>query len=701
MYSLSKRYAMARPQYAGVENGPFRVEVSDAGYWAACQSLTATPMRSWCPAPAMLVHANCDVDAASIVNPTAAGYTTTYADDGVCMDLSTGAIGAALSSRSCSYDATSTDWPAATYSDCPAAIPAMVPSLTTSNPNCTADAPLTACAGPAGQACSIASDLPCNTVRSPNGGLQLRLVDPGWLGVFELGGIKSWISPVTSNGSARNFVLSANGAWVVTNPRLLANPLVRTSAAAGPFRLAVDEADGSVSVRSAAGEEVYTTAPVCPKPATFCADGTLSLVECGDGGARDWVCTTRAGMRYVITSGRGCEANDLNTGFPYAPNWFCPMVFATDINSVLMSTRVTRPCPLKIPTCASPSAEAAVPCGLYANPGSGPWPCARLDSPSRQYYLVIRPNGGNLEVADSQDDTVVWSSNTASSGAKTLQVLRNGTWALVRLDGSPVLRSVDPTTGTSYPTYAGDALGPFRLHLGDDGSLALLNRNNKEAWTSRRACVPSDGGGSWCAGSGDTLFTLDCDGDGLTDAACRTASGGQLTLLSTRQCRTSSTSAPSYQCPAVFLSGDPDPMDFDLIVSWRTPANLRRSIIFGRPPVLTGVHEGDNAAATPLAASFESVMFTSKDGQALPEGADYWACLRRRSGEPVTPSPSTLFVRYTSFGLELNGILRDRGFMRLDVLPSNTSYCQPTDPGFVFTTTYVRPPPPPPPPSPR
>ncbi|KAG2487047.1 hypothetical protein HYH03_014293 [Edaphochlamys debaryana] len=665
----SNAYARnARPQNAGRENGPFKIEVNDAGYWAVinkngdeawasnsvCQDGTATLRSAWCPGPAALVYANCDRDTAKTINPSA---TSPMMDDGVCMDLNTGAIGVTLSSRSCGLANSATGWPAAAPGLCPAVIPAAVTSLSTTRAACSAQQPLTACAGPAGQACSIASNLPCNSVTSPSGSLQLRVKDSGWIGLYELGSAKTWVAPTSRNASTRNLVLNTDGTWLVTNPGLLASPLVRTSAAAGPFRLTLDEWEGSLSIRDAAGQEVYTTAPVCPRPPTWCSDGVLSLVECGDGGARDWVCTGKGGTRAVITSGRSCEASEANTGFPYAPNFYCPLVFQSDVHNALMNVRVTRTCPADITACPSTAAEVAVPCALYANPGGTAgqtWPCDRLDSPSRQYYLAMRSNG-NLEVASTYDDTVVWSSNTVNSGGRTLQVLRDGTWSLVRKDGTLVLRSTSNATGISYSAFAGEAQGPFRLHIYDDGTLVLLNRNLREAWTSRRACAPANGGAGWCTAAGDVMFRLDCDGDGLVDVACRTATGVQTTVLSTRSCQRRVSN--NAECPAVFMGANPDPLGIELIVSWRTPTNQRRSVSLGKP-ALTGVHEGDNAAVTPLAAQTESIIFKSNDGLPFPETGDYWACLRRVSGDPVAPNANAIYVRYVSFTFNMSGAPR-------------------------------------------
>ncbi|KAG2487048.1 hypothetical protein HYH03_014294 [Edaphochlamys debaryana] len=699
-----------RPQNAGRENGPFKIEVNDAGYWAVinkngdeawssykvCQQTTpttATLRSSWCPAPAALVHANCDRDTAVALNP---GATGPLMDDGVCMDLNTGAIGVTLSSRTCNLANATTAWPAAAYNLCPSVIPAAVTSLSTTRAACSAQQPLTACAGPAGQACSIASNLPCNSVTSPSGSLQLRVKDSGWIGLYELGKVKTWVVPTSRNASTRNLVLNTDGTWLVTNPGLLASPLVRTSAAAGPFRLTLDEWEGSLSIRDAAGQEVYTTAPVCPRPPTWCSDGVLSLVECGDGGARDWVCNGRGGTRAVISSSRGCDATDAITGFPYAPNFYCPLVFQSDVHNALMNVRIIRTCPFDITACPSTAAEVAVPCALYANPGGTAgqtWPCDRLDSPSRQYYLAMRSNG-NLEVASTYDDTVLWSSNTAGSGARSLQVLRDGTWSIVRKDGSLVLRSTSLNTGSTFSAFAGEAQGPFRLHIYDDGTMALLNRNLREAWTSRKACAPANGGAGWCTAAGDVMFRLDCDGDGLIDVACRTATGVQTTVLSTRSCQRRVSN--NAECPAVFMAANPDPLGIELIVSWRNTVNQLRSVMLGRP-ALTGVHEGDNAAVTPLAAQTESIFFKSNDGQPFPETGTYWACLRRVSNNSVVPNANAVYVRYATFTFNMSGAPRDRGFMRLDTIPTNATSCSPTDPAFVFATSYTRPPSPPPP----
>ncbi|KAG2498132.1 hypothetical protein HYH03_003890 [Edaphochlamys debaryana] len=71
------------------------------------------------------------------------------------------------------------------------------------------------------------------------------------------------------------------------------------------------------------------TAPgSCAFPAgSLCSEGRMLSVDCNADGIRDWVCQGPGGQRGVISSRRGCSANNLLTGYPTALDNTCPVLF--------------------------------------------------------------------------------------------------------------------------------------------------------------------------------------------------------------------------------------------------------------------------------------------------------------------------------------------------------------------------------------
>ncbi|PNH03977.1 hypothetical protein TSOC_009907, partial [Tetrabaena socialis] len=55
---------------------------------------------------------------------------------------------------------------------------------------------------------------------------------------------------------------------------------------------------------------------------------TLRAADCDDDGVTDWVCTDTAGHRGVIRSAAGCSVEDQDTGWPTAPDSYCPALLA-------------------------------------------------------------------------------------------------------------------------------------------------------------------------------------------------------------------------------------------------------------------------------------------------------------------------------------------------------------------------------------
>ncbi|KAG2487790.1 hypothetical protein HYH03_013634 [Edaphochlamys debaryana] len=111
-------------------------------------------------------------------------------------------------------------------------------------------------------------------------------------------------------------------------------------------------------------------------------------------------------------------------------------------------------------------------------------------------------------------------------------------------NGAVVWRSWLNTISTTFADKTGEALGPFRMQVGDDGIMSVLNRLNQEAWTTRRAAANQDA----------------------------------------------------------------DPLNADLIVSWRVGA-ASRSLTVNSTAIGSAYHAGDNARPPPSA--FESVVFPS------------------------------------------------------------------------------------------
>ncbi|KAG2487793.1 hypothetical protein HYH03_013637 [Edaphochlamys debaryana] len=501
--------------------------------------------------------------------------------------------------------------------------------------------------------CSINSNLSaCNSLRSESGRWALVLESTGRLVVREYGTFDRR-QLVGAGTPGRALLLGNDGSWQVTNPTIVfrPQPVAGAGPSNGPYTMTIDDMDGTISVRNRIQEEVYTTAPVCARPGSWCTEArtVLKMVDCGDGGFRDWVCTHPDGRRGAITSSMGCVADDSSTGWPYAPTRLCPTFFPADVHHAIVSVNGT--CGVASETkCPDPARDLR--CGLIPPPnatapapaGGQLWQCDRILSPSRRFSLYVE-SGGNVVVREVYRERYnlvnppLWSTNTNATRRRAAVFLKNGTWVVTETNGAVVWRSWLNTISTTFADKTGEALGPFRMQVGDDGIVSVLNRLNQEAWTTRRACLPPNT--TWCP-LPRTLWRGDCDGDGLPDAACRDAGGSQWVMLSTKHCA-DTPNAPNHACPSAFLAAatqDADPINADLIVSWRF-GSLSRSLTLNSPAINQAFYAGDNAAARPPSA-FESVVFPSGDGVPLPETATYHACLRRRDSTPSSafwPTP--------------------------------------------------------------
>ncbi len=137
-------------------------------------------------------------------------------------------------------------------------------------------------------------------------------------------------------------------------------------------------------------------------------------------------------------------------------------------------------------------------CALNAFNGSSP--CNRIYSPSLSYVLILY-GYGNLTLYDSRTSgttgvgTPIWSTDTslysdefAELTGSTLYVDVDGTWSIVILEWYDVYPS--SWYGVSYPENAGAANGPYKLLVGDDGVVRLVNKYGRPSWASAPQLSP-------------------------------------------------------------------------------------------------------------------------------------------------------------------------------------------------------------------
>lgn len=159
------------------------------------------------------------------------------------------------------------------------------------------------------------------------------------------------------------------------------------------------------------------------------------------------------------------------------PPALLPVMLAVEISSD------ATPCSASGTLC---SASMAPSCGLYYT-GDPDSQCSRLYSPSLKYVLVLQRTAN---LALYQHDPVtgqlgqeVWATNTNAGVAVSLTV-GYGSWRIFAL-AVPWPKSIySDEYGTEYSSEGGSELWPFKMQVGDDGMVRVVNREGRVAWVS-------------------------------------------------------------------------------------------------------------------------------------------------------------------------------------------------------------------------
>ncbi len=146
-------------------------------------------------------------------------------------------------------------------------------------------------------------------------------------------------------------------------------------------------------------------------------------------------------------------------------------------------------------SCSDPTMPPS--CGLYAPAAAtgtpdSPYLCDRVFSPNMRYALVVLSDrltvyeygtGTGSSWANLYDLGQKFTDLTSGSDDAFLVLQSSGEW-LVRGD---VWASGSSDVGTAYPLNAEEARAPFRLTVGDDGTVQILNRDGEQAWVGPNA----------------------------------------------------------------------------------------------------------------------------------------------------------------------------------------------------------------------